>query len=508
MNTLAQMAGQYRLNLVTPNELQNLLRYLTPQEIDEINNLLATDKAIWRPLPGPQADAYYCQADELFYGGAAGGGKSDLLIGLALRAHQKSIIFRREYPQLKDIVERARTIIGQRGRYNGQQNIFRLDDGRTLEFGAVQHEGDQSKYQGRAHDAKLFDELPNFLESQYRFLIGWNRTTTANQRTRVVGAGNPPTNSDGEWVIRRWGPWIDPQYPNPAQDGELRYFAVIDGNDTEVEDCEPFEHRGELIKPRSRTFIPAKLGDNPYLANTDYMATVQMMPEPLRSQMLNGDFKIGLEDDQWQVIPTAWVLAAQERWKQRDKPEMSLTTIGVDVARGGKDKTVIAKRYKNWFDDLAKYPGKSTPDGQAVAGLVKLQIEGSPSINIDVIGVGSSVFDQLRDIEGVEGINFAAGSYMTDKSGRLNFANMRAQAYWKFREALDPKTGDDIALPPDAELRADLCAAKWSMTMRGVLVESKEDIVKRLGRSPDCADAVVLAGLDYRTSYTDKIWGN
>lgn len=470
--------------------------------------MLKTDKAIWRPLPGPQVDAYYCQADELFYGGAAGGGKSALLVGLALTAHRKSIVFRREYPQLKDLVEYARIVIGQRGRYNGQQNIFRLNDGRILEFGAVQHEGDQGKYQGRAHDLKAFDELPNFLESQYRFLIGWNRTTAPNQRTRVVGAGNPPTSADGEWVIQRWGAWLDPQYPNPAKDGELRWFAVIDGHDTELENCEPIQHRGEIIKPRSRTFIPAKLGDNPYLANTDYMATVQAMPEPLRSQMLNGDFRIGLEDDQWQVIPTAWVLAAQERWKQRSQPDMGITHMGVDVARGGKDKTVIAKRRGNWFAELDKYPGKSTPDGQAVAGLVRLAIEGDPMINIDVIGVGSSVYDQLRDVAGVNGINFAEGSHMTDKSGRLNFANMRAQAYWKFREALDPKTGDDIALPPDAELRADLCAAKWSMSMRGVLVESKEDIVKRLGRSPDCADAVVLAGIDMRTGYTGAIWGN
>lgn len=505
---LGQMMGQCKLNSMTPSEVQELLRYLTPDELDEINNLLATDKAIWRPLPGPQSEAFHSPADELFYGGAAGGGKSDLLIGLGLTAHQKSIIFRREYPQLKDIVERARMLIGQQGRYNGQQNMFRLRDGRVLEFGAVQHEGDQSKYQGRAHDLKAFDELPNFLESQYRFLIGWNRTTVANQRTRVVSAGNPPTSGDGEWVIRRWGAWLDPQHPNPAKDGELRWFAVIGGNDTEVEDCEPFEHNGETIRPRSRTFIPARLGDNPYLASTDYMATVQAMPEPLRSQMLNGDFRIGLEDDQWQVIPTAWVLAAQERWKQRSKPELGMTTMGVDVARGGKDKTVIARRYGNWFAELEKHPGKSTPDGQAVAMLVKMAIEGHPAINIDVIGVGSSVYDQLKYIEGVNGINFAEGSYMTDKSGRLNFANMRAQAYWKFREALDPKTGDDVALPPDPELRADLCAAKWSVSMRGILVESKEDIVKRLRRSPDCADAVVLAGMDYRASYTGTVWGN
>jgi len=56
-----------------------------------------TRKKIWTPLPGPQKVAYHSDADELFYGRSAGGGKSDLIIGLSLTAHKKSIIFRREY---------------------------------------------------------------------------------------------------------------------------------------------------------------------------------------------------------------------------------------------------------------------------------------------------------------------------------------------------------------------------------------------------------------------------
>jgi len=54
----------------------------------------ATDDMRWVPNPGPQTQAYYCEADELFYGGQAGGGKSDLSIGLALTAHERSLILR------------------------------------------------------------------------------------------------------------------------------------------------------------------------------------------------------------------------------------------------------------------------------------------------------------------------------------------------------------------------------------------------------------------------------
>lgn len=444
-------------------------------------------------MPGPQTDAYYSDADELFYGGAAGGGKTDLILGLALTQHRKSIVFRREYPQLKDMIDRSRAIIGQRGKYNGQANMWRLP-GRTLEFGAVQYEGDVDKYQGRAHDLKAFDELPNFTSLQYRFLIGWNRTTRPGQRTRVVGAGNPPTNASGEWVIKRWAPWIDKQHSYPARPGELRWFAMIDGEDTEVQSGKPFEHKGEEIKPKSRTFIPARLADNPYLMATDYGATLQALPEPLRTQMLKGDFFVGVEDDPWQIIPTLWVDLAQARWKERSKPNLPLSALGVDVARGGKDKTVISQRYGNWFAPLLKYSGAETPDGPSAAAKVLGAFEAGSQINLDIIGVGSAVYDAVRS-QGIKvnAANFAESSSATDRSKKLRMVNKRAEAYWKLREALDPQTGDDIALPPDAEIKADLCAPRWKLTLRGIQVESKDEIIGRIKRSPDCGDAIALS---------------
>jgi hypothetical protein len=459
-----------------------------------LDDLSDNRPALWKPLAGPQAEAYYSDADELFYGGAAGGGKTDLVLGLASTAHTKSIIFRREYPQLKDIIDRSVQIIGQQGRFNGQAAIWRMNDGRTIEFGAVQHESDVNKFQGRAHDLKAFDELPNFTEFQYRFLIGWNRTTKLGQRVRVVGAGNPPTNADGEWVIRRWAPWLDNQHPRPAKPGELRWFAMLDGEDTEVESGKPFTHKGEEIKPKSRTFIPAKLSDNPYLMATDYAATLQAMPEPLRTQLLKGDFHVSLEDNPWQIIPTLWIELAQARWRERSKPNLPLSALGVDIARGGKDKTVIAQRYGNWFDELKKYPGTMTPDGDSAAIYVAQAHKDNAAVNMDIIGVGTAAQDAtVRLGIAVNGVNFAEGSTATDKSGKFKFVNLRAEAYWKFREALDPKTGDDIALPPDPELKADLCAPRWKLTARGIQVESKEDIIERLKRSPDSGDAVVLS---------------
>ncbi len=448
----------------------------------------------WAPLPGPQTVAFHSEADVLFFGGAAGGGKTDLLLGLALTAHRRAIIFRREYPQLKAIEDRAREVIGTRGAYNSTDKVWRLSGDNQVELGAVQHLGDEQKYQGRPHDLKGFDEICHFAESQFRFLCGWLRTPVSGQRMRVVCTGNPPISAEGEWVIRYWAPWLDPKYPHPAAPGELRWFTTLDGKDVEVPSAEPFEHDGEIIVPKSRTFIPARVEDNPYLLESGYKSTLQALPEPLRSKMLLGDFSAGQEEDPWQVIPTAWVRLAQERWRVRSKPEMPMTALGVDVARGGGDRTVITPRYGNWFDEPRVYPGSSTPDGPSVAALVMKERQGRAAINVDVIGIGASVYDCLRAAtDNVVAMNASEGSTATDRSGELSFTNKRAEWWWKMREALDPHTGEDLALPSTPQLLSDLCAPRWKLTVRGIQVEAKDDIIRRIGRSPDLGDSAVYA---------------
>ncbi|HUT20574.1 MAG TPA: terminase, partial [Anaerolineae bacterium] len=378
------------------------------------DRVLAND-ALWYPLPGPQLDADLCQADELFYGGAAGGGKTDLAIGLAITAHKRSLILRRDTTQLRGIIDRSREIIGDAGRLNENTGIWRLHDGRTIELNGCLLERHKAKFQGRPHDLLVFDEAPEFLESQVVFISGWVRTEDPDQQVRILLTGNPPTSAEGYWIIRRYAAWLDETHPNPAQPGELRWYAMVDGEETECPDGQPFEHVGnkglETIQPRSRTFIPARVTDNPYYMATGYEAQLQALPEPLRSMMLYGDFSAGLDDDPWQVIPTAWVRLAQERWTE-DGATGTLTALGCDPARGGKDFTAIARRYGGWFS-YRKWPGVMTPDGPSVAALVLSELGDTTEtgINVDVIGVGSAVYDAL-DAQGLgehlHAVNFAA----------------------------------------------------------------------------------------------------
>lgn len=489
------------------DELRVLIPHMTPGERVELERLLGP-RPIWEPLPGPQSMAYYSAADELYYGGSAGGGKSDLILGLALTAHRRSIVFRREYTQLRALIDRSQQLIGTRGRYNATDKVWReLPGDRRLQFGAVQLEADKNNWQGNPHDLKAYDELPQLSRTQYTFLNAWNRTTYPGQRCRVVGAGNPPLNPEDYWVLEYWGAWLNDQHPNPARPGELRWYATIDDEDREVEDGTPFEHDGDEIVPRSRTFIPARLEDNPYYG-AEYKATLQALPEPLRSQLLQGKMDAGVEDHEYQVIPTEWVMAAQARGQGMAEPEGPYTATGVDVARGGHDATVLAPRKWNWFAPLEVHPGKRTPDGPAVAALILRALASGGYANVDVIGVGASAYDHARLYsDRVYPINFAAEPWGTDRAGVLKFVNLRAYAYWSVREMLDPESGDDIALPPDPELRADLCAPRWMIRASGIQVEAKDDIAKRIGRSTDRGDAVALSALPQQVvTFGPDIW--
>src|SRR5258708_39114696 len=162
------------------------------------------------------------------------------------------------------------------------------------------------------------------------------------------------------------------------------------------------------------------------MSNTDYDKTLQNLPEPLRSQLLFGDFTIGLQDGAFQTIPTEWVRMAQDRWKNMQRPPLAMIALGVDVARGGEDKTVLAPLIGNWFAALVKAPGTSTPDGRAVVGLVVETIKDDAIVFVDSIGVGASVYDMLRrDNFRAVPLNFAAHNDQTHKTGAKAHAKIR-----------------------------------------------------------------------------------
>jgi hypothetical protein len=215
-----------------------------------------------------------------------------------------------------------------------------------------------------------------------------------------------------------------------------------------------------------------------------------------------GEFAARDEDG---IIPLAWVEAANERWQkwvEMGKPGVPVS-LGVDVARSGGDKTAMALQYevaemddrpcKRAIDDLRFSVREDTmaTTGRAAGILSKYPIRAS----VDVIGIGAGVVDRLRE-QGfsVDGFNASEGIDRKDKTGELGFTNMRSAAWWNLREMLDPSANEEVALPPDDELTGDLTAPRWKLMSGGrIQVESKDEIRKRLGRSTDAGDAVIMA---------------
>jgi hypothetical protein len=249
--------------------------------------------SIWTPTP-KQSEFLQASEQEVLYGGAAGGGKSDALIIDALGAWQNAIsqpdyqavLFRRTYPELKDLIERACEILPQAvpgSKYNQQDHVFRFPSGARLEFGHLQHDQDRFKHRGRAYQYEGWDELTLWpTDVCYSYLTSRLRSTNP-KITCLVRATTNPDGPGQKWVKER--------------------FAVNDAGDpscfeVEVED----EITGEKFK-RWRRFIPAKLDDNPYLSRTDYRIYLLGLPPEERYALLRG---------RWDALPVKGAYYAED----------------------------------------------------------------------------------------------------------------------------------------------------------------------------------------------------
>jgi len=205
------------------------------------------------------------------------------------------------------------------------------------------------------------------------------------------------------------------------------------------------------------------------------------------------------------VIPLGWVQRAIERWHDlRDNRGRTTHVagdfiLGVDVARSGDDETCFAHRYGNFVTKIEHMRITDTTEiADRAAGVLQ---EPRSAACIDVIGIGSGVYDLLRRYKREDRcagtahpFNAAGQSNRRDKLGQFRFLNDRAAAWWNLRELLDPAFGANIAIPDDEALVEELVAPTWVHHVGGkIKVESKDDIKRRIGRSTDAADALIAA---------------
>lgn len=466
-------------------------------------DVTGVNKKLFIPNAGPQTEAYFSKADILLYGGSPGGGKTALEIGLALNEHHRTLLVRKEFVDLDAPIHTLENIlrgagVGSNGLVRGNRPKYRKKDSGEIVFMGVGDSFDGK--QGLPFDLLCFDEGAQLSEDFVRMCLGWLRSDRQGQRKRVVIASNPPLNSVGDWLIDFFPCWLDKRYPNPAAEGELRYFNPQTNEECSKDDV--FYINGIETGAQSRTFISSKFSDNPYYDAQEYAKSLAALPAKVRERLISGDFMLAREDDEWQVIPTEWIEAAFDRWETQGRnPHAPMCAMGIDVAQSGGDKTVLAMRYDGWYDHLVSVKGDKTPTGAEISGLVIQHRKDNALVVVDNGGgFGGATVEHLKS-NGfrVEAHNGGNKSLARTKDRTAGFYNKRAEVYWRFREALDPTQdgGSHIMLPRDPELLADLTAVRIDQSemiaSKGIKLVPKKDLVKQLGRSPDKGDAVVMA---------------
>ena len=337
-----------------------------------------------------------------------------------------------------------------------------------------------------------------------------------NIHARVLAIGNPDNPAshfatvcrpDSGWNVIRVDGLRTPNFTRELVEGlRCPHCAAFGRETTLLRDLMEFEgipYNTEEVPEELRDYLLAPMWVEERLhrwvgwAPNPEMLSRAASQSSLFTSKVRGEFPTSDSDG---VVPLGWAAAAVQRWKdwqEKGSPEpIGRRIVGVDVAREGGDNTCIAIRQGEVTQEIRQYSKADTMEttGHVVAA-VSVDPDNTTPI-VDVIGVGGGVVDRLRELE-VDVVPFnAAGSAqgLVDATGEFGFRNLRAAAWWKMRELLDPSRRSTIMLPDSENLLADLTAPRWRVLSQGkIQIEDKDDIRKRLGRSPDEGDAVVMA---------------
>ena len=262
---------------------------------------------LWEPQP-KQAYALRCDADQIFYGGAAGGGKTDCSLGFDIRGVMnygkdwRSITFRKTFPQLKEIIRRGKELFKPMGaKYHQTDHVFTFPNGAEVWLASLEREKDVEKYQGHQYTLIKFDELGNWASEFCWTYMASRARSPAGVPCQMLGTGNPGGVGHA-WIKNMF---IDGFQPN------VKYRIPV-----------AYDEDAKVWVYISRCFIPAKLEDNPKLLEKDpqYKTTLLGLPKNLRRALYGGDWDVfgGQMFDEWRrekhvIKPFA---LAQDGWRR------------------------------------------------------------------------------------------------------------------------------------------------------------------------------------------------
>ena len=248
--------------LITKEDLEVL-----PERVKE---QVKNDKVIFQPNDGPQTEFLAAPERDVLYGGAAGGGKSYAMLVDPLRycsrsAH-RALILRRSMPELRELIDKSRELYPRAFpgcKFREVEKLWNFPSGAKVEFGFLERDADVYRYQGQAYSWIGFDEITHIpTEFSWNYLASRLRTTDPDITPYLRCTANPG-GVGAHWVKKRY---VDPYEPGES-------FLGDDG--------------------LTRRFIPARLDDNPYLAEDGrYEEMLKSLPEVQRRQLLEGNWDV------------------------------------------------------------------------------------------------------------------------------------------------------------------------------------------------------------------------
>lgn len=337
-------------------------------------------------------------ADELLYGGAAGGGKSHAIVMEAFiccveHPNVKAYLFRRTFRELEDtLIHTARKYIPRGlGKYLSDSHTWRFPNGSEMRFRHCEHEADVHSYQGAEMDFLFIDELTHFTQPMYEYLKTRLRTLeNSGFRPRVRCTANPGGVGHA---------WVKAYFVDRHPQGGRHKRKI-------------WSYTLERYQTRVIEFIPAKAIDNPHIS-VDYIFELEQKPEALRRALLDGDWNAfeGQVFTEWRDKPEHYrdqlwthVIApfpVPTHWRRSRSFDWGYVRP-FSVGWWAEDpNTGRIYRIAEWYGSTRSWNGSGTNTGlkkdpaQVAQEIAKYEAENFPGMQIAGIA-DPSIFDESR----------------------------------------------------------------------------------------------------------------
>ena len=391
-----------------------------------------------KPQPGPQTEALKSKADILIFGGSAGSGKSFTLLLEPLRHLYNpkfgAVIFRRTTKQVRNQGGLWDEAVSLYSKFGFQFKASTLEcispSHMSVKFGHLEHDKNVYDWQGSAMPLIGFDELDHFSEFQFWYMFSRNRSTSG-----VSGYVRATVNANADsWVRKIIDWWIDPNgFPIPERSGVLRWFIRVNNELHWADTKEAILHLFPDSLPKSLTFVPAKLEDNPILMSKDpaYKANLDALPLLDRMRLKEGNWNaraasgMFFKKEWFEIVHAIPAAAKTVRYYDRASTEPSQNnpnpdyTVGLKVMKDDRGVFYVTDCVR---DQMSTHKVEQTiknttsQDGHSV----------SPWLEVDPGQAG--VFEKNYYSRLLAGYDVRFNRPTTNKQERAKFASAQAEA--------------------------------------------------------------------------------